>query len=152
MTPQPETARVRHGQPFYFLIGLFALLAGSGFTYGMVGAQDSLQRLAEAAMAIIFLAGALQAGNRLLRPQAAWETARNLPDSTRQWLRGIRTALVGLAWLGFVAGALMHFSQSDSVSGAGSDMQVFAAVLVFLAWCFADFCGEPLRLFARRSL
>ena len=156
MTPG-EIQPVRHGKLFYFFVALMAVLAASGFAYGTVGAQNLIQRLLEALIALVFFAGALQAGNRLVRPANAERNATELSDSGRrrnagQKMRVTRNALVKIAWALFFVGAVMHVAQNENVSGAGSDMQVFAGVLLFAAWCLADLSGERLRILLRRPV
>jgi uncharacterized membrane protein YoaK (UPF0700 family) len=147
-----EIEFTHHGKPFYAAVAIFALAAGCGFTYGTLMAPDPVQRLLEAIIAIVFLAGALQAGERLVRWQAVQQRSRSLSISTRESARTARNVVVGVAWLSFFVGALMHLSQSDTISGIGSDLQVIAGVLIFAAYCVADYCGERLRLRKRRPL
>jgi hypothetical protein len=141
-----------HGKGFYAAMAFVGLLAACGFGYGTIAAPTMPQRFFEAVIALVFLAGAIEAIDRLARPRVVHVRAMTLPASRRRVLRGTRTFLVRLAWVLFFVGILLHLSNSDALSGAGTDMQVSAAVLWFAAWCVADYCGDELGAFSRRLL
>jgi hypothetical protein len=139
-----------HGKGFYAAMAFVGVLAACGFGYGTIAAPTVPQRCFEALIALVFLAGAIEGIDRLARPRVVHVRAMNLPVSQRRLLRGTRTVLVRLAWVVFFVGILLHLSNSDALSGAGTDMQVSAAVLWFAAWCVADYCGDELGAFSRR--
>jgi hypothetical protein len=139
-----------HGKEFYALMALLGLIGTCGFGYGTFAAPTVAQRLVEALIALVFLAGAIEAIDRLARPRAAHARSIHLSASRRRILRGTRTVLVRTAWVLFFAGILLHLSSSDTISGAGTDMQISAVILWFGAWCVADYCGDQLGAFSRR--
>jgi hypothetical protein len=139
-----------HGKGFYAAMAFAGLLAACGFGYGTFAAPTIPQGCIEAVIALVFLLGAIEGIDRLARPRLVHVRAMSLPASQRRVLRGTRTVLVRLGWVVFFVGILLHLSNSDALSGAGTDMQISAAVLWFAAWCVADYCGDELGAFSRR--
>ena len=139
-----------HGQAFYAAMALLGIVVACGFGYGTVAAPTNPQRLVEALIALVFVTGAVEAIYRLVSPQKIHARSMNLSPVVRARLRLSRNILVRTAWVAFFVGILLHLSSSDTVSGAGTDMQVGAAVLWFAGWCVADYCGDQLGAFSRR--
>ena len=72
-----------------------------------------------------------------------------MPESKRRSLLTLGTAMVRISLGLFLGGALMHISSSDQITGLGTDLQIFASVLAFAAWCVADVCGDRLQALKR---
>jgi len=145
----PALSRTPHGRAFYAAIWAFSILATCAFSYAVVAAPTGTQRLAEAVLALVFAGGLLQTSNRLFRPREADRVSVGLPESKRRSLLTLGTAMVRISLGLFLGGALMHISSSDQITGLGTDLQIFASVLAFAAWCVADVCGDRLQALKR---
>jgi len=139
-----------HGKEFYFVGGLFALLGGFLFVSAIFTADTSIAlRLARALVAIVYVSAAVQAFERLFRPERASRRTLSLPDSIRNKLRAVRTTATVLVYATVVIAAILHFSTNPKIQDLGTDALVLAGVFIFLAIFVADFCGErwPLKNF-----
>ncbi|HWF08439.1 MAG TPA: hypothetical protein VG297_08240 [Bryobacteraceae bacterium] len=107
------------------------------FGYGaLVAAATPLWlRLSRAAITAVFLFGALQAIERLWRPQAAIERSCGLSDSGRRLIGASGWVARGAG----VAGILLTvvFSRDSR-----ADVLIAGLTLIVLGHCFADLAGE----------
>lgn len=138
-----------HGKFFYVIMAICSLIAGSGFGYGAYAAPTPILRMVQTLFALIFLAGAVESMHRLVHPDATRERSLSLSDVVRERLRFTRTVMVRFGWVIFFVGILLHLSSSDAVAGFGTDMEVYAGILWFAAWCIADYAGDRLKAFVR---
>jgi hypothetical protein len=133
-----------HGKLFYAGVALFALPAGTVFAFRIFapGSMPFGWRLATAGVAMVFIFGALQAFERLLRPEIAHRRSSALSTSTRRKLRAARKAIVGMVFPGYCIAAIMLLTGGEHAQDVVSDLVILAGVLVFLACCLADLSGE----------
>jgi hypothetical protein len=137
-----EAAGNPHGRVFYSLQVLVTSVFGVGFAVGTFTTDVALLpwRFGRAVLAAVFLFGALQGFERLVRPKVAQARSRALPASTRGTLNVTCKVIQGLSLI-FLAGALMM-----RVSGKRDlsiDLMELWAVLLFLRHCLADLAGDP---------
>jgi hypothetical protein len=131
-----------HGKLYYSTIALFAFLAAVLFSFATIRAKIS--SLFGAAVATIFLLGALQALERLVRSQRAIQRSQALSASTRRRLRIICEAIRVPAYAAYVIGFTVRLAGTGYLKGAATDTWLLGAFFFFAGACLADLAGEKL--------
>lgn len=132
-----------HGKVFYSGTALFALASGSFFAFETFTVRSTPfgWRLVIAALALVFLLGAAQASERLLRREKACARSGALSRSVRRNLLAARRTLVVLSLAGFVIAALLQWMAHPPHV---VDIDILSGASFFVAYCLADLCGERL--------
>lgn len=137
-----------HGTGFYFGVAVFALLAGSMFTWGAFAPSGApfAWRLVRIGVAIIFLFGAVQSFERLFRRERAQDRSSALSSSTRVRLRTVCRSVLAVSITAIGIATLLRLAGGQYERDFATDLQILSAVLLFAVYCVADVCGE--RFFA----
>lgn len=132
-----------HGKFFYSGIALFALAAGSFFAFETFTVESTPfgWRLVIAGLALVFLFGAAQAFERLVRPEKACACSSALSSSMRRSLLAARRTLVVLSLAGFVIAASKQWMAHAADI---ADIDILSGASFFIAYCLADLSGERL--------
>jgi hypothetical protein len=129
-----------HHAFFYPSVLLLAVILGSLFTYGILAPDTRSHelRLACAGFAVVFLICALQAFERLLKPEKAYQRFHARPDSTRRKLRVAGKIAKGATFLAIAVSAVMHFTGNPNARDLGQDVQILSVLFLFVSFSLTD--------------
>lgn len=135
-----------HGRTFYGLVAVFALAAACASTWRIFTSTNVPRgwQVVNGAIAVIFFLGALQAAERVFRPGRASARFGAMAPASREKLRGTGKSIHRMALPAFFIAIVVRFFGSGGVRDAATDTGIVAAIMVFVAYCVADFCGERL--------
>jgi len=137
MTAGVTPVSAPHGKGFYVTVAIFASLFGFAFVWAAFVDTPVVWRLVEAAVAAIFLIGALQAFERLLAQARAQARSAAISDVARARLLGLRSVLVGTGVTGYVIYFVVRLAGTRV-----SEIMFLSAVFIFAGAILADLCGE----------
>ncbi|HEY3824203.1 MAG TPA: hypothetical protein VGL82_06570 [Bryobacteraceae bacterium] len=145
MTPAAQIDGNPHGRIFYSLQVLVASLAGIMFVVGVFTTDVTPfpWRLARAGAAAVFLFGALQAFERLVRSKAAQARSAALSASARRGLDVMCKVVQGLSLLALAGSLMMRIASGTGAHDISVDLMLLWAVLLCLKHCLADLAGDP---------
>jgi hypothetical protein len=129
---------------FYSATALIGLVGGSVFAFDMYTNEGApfVWRLVRASIAIVFFVGALQALERLFRPEKARARSIALSMPNLEALRLTRKTLAVMCLLGFLVAGILRFT--GYARDVVPDLQILSGVCFFVAYILADLCGEKL--------
>jgi hypothetical protein len=132
-----------HGKAHYSVVAFFTLLAATVFTWGVFrsGNEPIASRLFGAGLAAFCLLAALQALERLLRPEQANRRSRAFPDSTRLKVQLVCNVIRVAGSAGVFSAPFLHVL---GIRDIATDIGEFSALLLFVGVCLADLIGQRL--------
>jgi hypothetical protein len=139
-----------HGKLYFSAVAVFASLFGLLFSFATLRAGSF--SLLGAALSIILLLGALQALERLVRPEKAIQRSRALSASTRRILLTVCEVIRVISFAALFIVAVMHWLGSGAIKDAATNAGELAALLLFIGSCLADLAGQNLFLRATQPI
>ena len=136
-----------HGGFYYSAVAVFSFAFGLLFSFATL--RTGPFSLFGATLSIILLLGALQALERLVRPERAIQRSSALSASTRRRLLIICEVIRVIAYAGFSIASIVRWLGSPPMKDAAKNAGELAALLFFIGSCLADLAGQ--QLFSRAT-
>jgi hypothetical protein len=122
-----------HGKTYYYLVVVLTVLLGTLFGWGVVHwGAPSASRLFGLGLVAVLILGAMQALERLFRPNEANRRSAAFSPSARRKIRIVCNVIGTTGTAGGVIGLLFHVT----------DLQILPGVLYFICFLLADLMGE----------